>query len=379
MEFETETSEMIDEYIIEILKSGSPENPIWNQEIISTKSKPKWNYIDGCMMTAYMDLYENTGKEKYLKFCDSFVDYFIKEDGSIVSYMQDEFNLDNIKEGSVLFKLYDFTGKQKYKKAMDTLYSQLEKQPRTSEGNFWHKLIYPHQVWLDGMYMAHPFYLEYERRYNNKKNYSDILNQFKNVEKFLKDEKTGLYYHAYDSSRKMFWCDPETGHSPNFWLRALGWYVMALVDILEILDCDEDKEFYDYISLIFHDLINSLIQYQDDSGMWFQVVNRKDNKKNYLETSGSAIISYAILKAVKMGILPESMSQSGIKAFTGICNKYLYRDEKGNMNLGGTCLVAGLGGNLRRNGSLEYYLSEPVVENEAKGIAPFLLAYLYLY
>ncbi len=368
---------MIDEYIEEILTTGSSTNPVWNKELIRNKHKPHWNYIDGCMMTAFMKLYDSTKDKKYLDFCDSFIDYYINIDGTILSFNQKEYNLDNIKEGSCLFKLYDYTGKEKYRKAMDTLYAQIIEHPRTKEGNFWHKLIYPNQIWLDGLYMAQPFYMEYEKRYNEKKNYDDIHQQFLNVVNFMKNKDTGLYYHAYDSSREMFWCDKKTGLSPNYWLRALGWFLMSLVDILELLDKTKDKKFYDSISVIFTDLVNSLLQYQDKSGMWHQVVDRQDDEKNYLETSGSAIISYAILKAVQMGILSKDMATHGKNAFLGICNKYLYRNSDNKMTLGGTCLVAGLGGAQKRNGSFEYYMSEPVVENEAKGIAPFLLAYIY--
>ena len=375
---EHEIFSMIDEYIEEIIATGSPENPVWNQEMIRQNAKPHWNYIDGCMITALMKLYESSREKKYLDFSDSFIDYFIDDNGAILHYRQDEYNLDNIKEGSVLFKLYDYTGKEKYRRAMDTLYAQLLEQPRTKEGNFWHKLIYPNQVWLDGLYMAQPFYLEYEKRYCGKKNYGDILNQFRNVALLLKNKDTGLYYHAYDSSREMFWCNKETGLSPNYWLRALGWFVMSLVDVLELLDETEDAEFYTTISEIFRDLVNALLRYQDQSGMWYQVVDRQDDERNYLETSGSAIISYAILKAVHLGILSRDFATFGKKAFMGICEKYLYRDSEGRMNLGGTCLVGGLGGKQMRDGSFEYYMSEPVVENEAKGIAPFLLAYIYL-
>jgi len=375
---EHEIFSMIDQYIEEIIATGSPENPVWNQEIIRQNAKPHWNYIDGCMITALMKLYESSRERKYLDFSDSFIDYFIDDEGAILSYRQDEYNLDNIKEGSVLFKLYDYTGKEKYRKAMDTLYAQLQEQPRTKEGNFWHKQIYPNQIWLDGLYMAQPFYLEYEKRYGGKKNYDDILNQFRNVTLLLKNKDTGLYFHAYDSSREMFWCNKETGLSPNYWLRALGWFVMSLVDVLELLDETEDAEFYTMISETFRDLVNALLRYQDQSGMWYQVVDRQDEERNYLETSGSSIISYAILKAVHLGILSQDFATLGKKAFMGICEKYLYRDSEGKMNLGGTCLVGGLGGKQMRDGSFEYYMSEPVVENEAKGIAPFLLAYIYL-
>ena len=375
---EHEIFSMIDQYIEEIIATGSPENPVWNQEIIRQNAKAHWNYIDGCMITALMKLYESSRERKYLDFSDSFIDYFIDDEGAILSYRQDEYNLDNIKEGSVLFKLYDYTGKEKYRKAMDTLYAQLQEQPRTKEGNFWHKQIYPNQIWLDGLYMAQPFYLEYEKRYGGKKNYDDILNQFRNVTLLLKNKDTGLYFHAYDSSREMFWCNKETGLSPNYWLRALGWFVMSLVDVLELLDETEDAEFYTMISETFRDLVNALLRYQDQSGMWYQVVDRQDEERNYLETSGSSIISYAILKAVHLGILSQDFATLGKKAFMGICEKYLYRDSEGKMNLGGTCLVGGLGGKQMRDGSFEYYMSEPVVENEAKGIAPFLLAYIYL-
>ena len=375
---EHEIFSMIDEYIEMIITTGSPEHSVWNQEIIRENAKPHWNYIDGCMITALMKLYESSGDKKYLDFSDRFIDYFIEDEGAIRTFQKDEYNLDNIKEGSVLFKLYDHTGKEKYRKAMDTLYAQLQEQPRTKEGNFWHKQIYPNQIWLDGLYMAQPFYLEYEKRYGGKKNYGDILNQFRNVALLLKNKDTGLYFHAYDSSREMFWCNKETGLSPNYWLRALGWFVMSLVDVLELLDETEDAEFYTMISKTFRDLVNALLRYQDASGMWYQVVDRQDDERNYLETSGSSIISYAILKAVHLGILSQDFATLGKKAFMGICEKYLYRDSEGKMNLGGTCLVGGLGGKQMRDGSFEYYMSEPVVENEAKGIAPFLLAYIYL-
>ncbi|MDC7238887.1 MAG: glycoside hydrolase family 88 protein [Spirochaetales bacterium] len=369
---------MVDKYIDEILEKGSAENPVWNQEILRQGKKPHWNYIDGCMMTALMRLYDSTEDRKYLDFCDSFIDHYIAEDGSILGFKEEDYNLDNIKEGTVLFRLYELTGKEKYRKAMDLLYTQLQNQPRTKEGNFWHKQIYPNQVWLDGLYMGQPFYLEYEKRFNSKKNYSDILAQFKNVYEIIRDRETGLYKHAYDSSREMYWCDSEKGLSPHYWLRALGWYVMALVDVLELLDEKEDSEFYVFISKAFVELVDSLLKYQQEDGMWYQVADRPEAEKNYPETSGSSIICYALLKAVSLGILPGSYAEAGRRGFSGICEKYLYKDDKGDMCLGGTCLVAGLGGARKRDGSYEYYMSEPVVENEAKGIAPFLLAYIYL-
>lgn len=366
---------MIEAYIKELFQNSSPEKPLWNQEMILQGKKPHWNYIDGCMMTAALMLYENTENPKYLEFTDNFLDYFVNEDGNIRTFHEEEYNLDNINEGKALFKLYDYTGRGKYRKALDTIYKQIKNQPRTKDGNFWHKKIYPNQVWLDGLYMALPFYMEYEKRFNKKKNYPDIMNQIRNVVLRMKDKDTGLYFHAYDSTRQMFWCNPETGLSNHFWLRSIGWFVMALVDILEILE-PSDVEITTEISTLFKDLIKALIFYQDSSGMWYQIIDRGQKEGNYLETSGTAIISYAILKAVHLEILPESYRKFGLYAFDGICRKYLY-EKSGKMNLGGICLVAGLGGKDKRDGSFEYYISEPVVKNEAKGIAPFLLAYIY--
>jgi unsaturated rhamnogalacturonyl hydrolase len=367
---------MIDKYINYLVENSSPEKPLWNQEMIRQGKKPHWNYIDGCMMTAFLQLYKKTNDNKYLNFVKNFIDYFVEDNGNVKTFNIEEYNLDNINEGRSLFDLYDLTGEEKYKLALDNIYKQILEQPRTKEGNFWHKAIYPNQVWLDGLYMAQPFYLEYDRRFNNKANYKDILSQIRTVNNLIKDSNTGLFYHAYDSSRESFWCNKETGLSPNFWLRALGWFLMALVDILEIL-ADEECELKQEVNKIFIDLVNSLLKFQDESGMWYQVVDKKDYPNNYLETSGSSIIAYGILKAVKLNILPLNYKEYGLKAYNGICNKYL-KIQGETIHLGGICLVAGLGGKDKRDGSVDYYLSEPIVEDEAKGIAPFLLAYLYL-
>ncbi|WP_070001040.1 glycoside hydrolase family 88/105 protein [Cellulosilyticum sp. I15G10I2] len=368
--------EMLERYIEELLEKSTPEYPIWNIEKVRSGEKTKWNYIDGCMIKAILEMYAITKNEKYLSFADNFIDYFVQEDGTIKDYEVEEFNIDNVNAGKTLFELYELTGKEKYRKAIDTVYEQIKKQPRTQEGNFWHKKIYPYQIWLDGLYMAQPFYMEYEIKFNNKANCEDIYSQFINVEKLMKDQKTGLYYHGYDSSRDIFWCDKETGLSQNFWLRAMGWYVMALIDTLEKMD-DKKSEAYVKLMAIFKDVVDALLKYQDDSGMWYQVIDQGDRAGNYLETSGSAIMAYAILKGVRLGYLEEKYKAYGDKAFEGICKKYLY-EKNGEMHLGGICLVAGLGGKEKRDGSYEYYISEPVVENEAKGIAPLLLAYTEL-
>ncbi len=369
-----EIREMIQNYIEYLLDNSTAEKPMWNKELVRSGRSNKWNYIDGCMITALLSLYEYTGEDRYYNFARSFIDHFVQDDGTIRTYDVKEYNLDNINTASNLFYLYDTTGEEKYKKALDLVRSQLDTMPRTAEGSFWHKDIYPDQVWLDGLYMAEPFYMKYETKFRKMENCPDVLLQFKNVEKNMKDPVTGLYYHGYDHSRKMYWCDEKTGCSPNFWLRALGWFALSLVETESATD---ETLYYEkrYFGKLLEDLVDALIPFQDESGMFYQVVDKKDAEGNYLETSGTALLSYAILKAVRLRFISPKYAVIGEKAFDGIVNKYLKKQEDGTLGLGGICLVAGLGGNKKRDGSLEYYLSEPVVENEAKGVAPFLLAY----
>lgn len=361
-------------YIDHLLETSDAQNPQWNIEKIRSGKPNKWNYIDGCMIHAVLELHHVTGEERYLHFADAFMDWFVQEDGSIKTYSVEEYNLDNINPGKNLFPLYDLTQREKYRRAIDTIYQQIQTMPRTAEGNFWHKKIYPNQVWLDGLYMAQPFYMEYETRYNQMRNYMDIFKQFEMVRLHMRDEKTGLYYHGYDASRQMYWADKATGCSKNFWLRAIGWYVIALTDTLEHMD---EQIYYEYrrLSSFLKELIDALLPFQDKSGMFYQVVNRADTPGNYLETSGTSILAYGILKAVRLGLLPERYRVYGEKAFYGTIEKYLKVNESGTLSLGGICLVAGLGGAQMRDGSLAYYLSEPIVENEAKGVAPLLMAY----
>lgn len=366
---------ILDNYIDQLLEKSTPQAPVWNIEKIKSGGKSTWNYIDGCMIKAIIELYHITGNKKYLEFADSFINYFVNEDGSIQSYDPKEYNLDNVNAGKTLFDLYKLTGREKYRKAIDTVYSQLKGQPRTSTGNFWHKMIYPNQIWMDGLYMAQPFYMQYEVEYNNKANCRDSYEQFLHVYDLMRDTRNGLYYHAYDDSREAFWCDPVTGLSDNFWLRALGWYAMALVDTMEVMP-EEMAEEKARLGAVYKELIDAMLPYQDqESGMWYQVVNRGRIQPNYLETSGSAIFAYAIMKSVRLGYLDERYFAFGRKAFDGICEKYL-SEENGELQLGGICLVAGLGNKEMREGTFDYYMREPVVKNEAKGVAPLILAYI---
>ena len=367
--------EILDRYIDQLLANSSPQAPIWNIEKIKEGRKPSWNYMDGCMIKAVIELYHMKKDSKYLEFADHFIDYFVREDGTIISYHPEEYNLDNVNAGKTLFDLYELTGKEKYRKAIDTVYGQLTSQPRTSTGNFWHKKIYPNQIWLDGLYMAQPFYMQYTLTYEDGAHCEDCCRQFGQVYRLMRDTRNGLYYHAYDDSRQAFWCDKVTGLSDNFWLRALGWYAMALIDTMEIMPDRLSKEKAE-LQRIYRELIDAMLPYQDqESGMWYQVVNRGGIAPNYLETSGSAIFAYAIMKSVRLGFLEESYFPYGKRAFDGICEKYL-SEKDGELQLDGICLVAGLGNREMREGTFEYYMREPIVKNEAKGVAPLILAYI---
>ena len=368
--------EIIDKYIEKLINGSTPDKPLWNIEAIRQGKKPHWNYIDGCMMTSLLELYSFTKNEKYFNFVKNYVDYFVKEDGTIETYNRAKHTLDDICESRVLFDLYKLTGEEKYKKAIEYTYEHIKDQPRTYEGSFWHKDIYPNQVWLDGLFMANVFYMRYETEMNGCKNYSDIKKQFSLVREHMFNPEKHLYYHGYDASKSAFWADKETGLSKNFWLRANGWFIIALVDILGYMN-EGVYEDYDFYKKLLKEAVDGLLMYQDkESKMFYQVVDQGNREGNYLETSGSSMIAFAILKGVRLHVLPDKYEQIGLDIFNGVCNKYV-SEKNGDLNVGGICLVAGLGpeDNTRRDGTYEYYISEPVVENDAKGIGPLILAY----
>lgn len=365
--------EQIDAYVLRLIRESSPERTVWNVERLRAGKSADWNYIDGCMMTALLSMAEITGDRRYFDFAEGFIDHFIADDGSILTYDESKYNLDDVNEGRVLFELHEKTRKEKYKKAAAVLRGQLQRQPRTAEGNFWHKAIYPDQVWLDGLYMAQPFYALYEKHFGNG-DYSDTLRQIETVRARMFVDDKRLFCHGYDASRKAFWADPETGRSRSFWLRSIGWFSVALADLIEIVPAGGTN---DRLRAIFAELMAGVRQYADaETGMYWQVVDQGGREGNYLETSGSCMLAYAMLKGARLGVLGKEYAAQGEKTFRGIVDKYMSFTNQ-DLNLGGICLVAGLGpeSNRRRDGTYEYYVSEPVVENDAKGVAPFLLCY----
>ena len=363
----------IDEFVLRLVEDSTPERTVWNMEKIREGKPASWNYIDGCMLTALMEMEGLTGDRRCFDFVKSVVDHFVGGDGAIRTFKPEAYNLDDINEGRVLFALYERAGEEKYRRAADFLRAQLEKQPRTHEGNFWHKAIYPNQVWLDGVYMAQPFYALHEKHFG-RGDYSDTVGQIKNVRSRMFSDEKGLYFHGYDASKTAFWADPVTGCSKSFWLRSLGWFAVALADLLEILPNGED---WDSLRDIFTELMSRVARCADPgTGLYWQVPDQGGREGNYLETSGSAMMAYAMLKGARLGVLGKEYAAKGQRTFDGIMEKYL-TFRSGELNLGGICLVAGLGpeNNRRRDGSYAYYISEPVVENDAKGVAPFVLAY----
>ncbi len=335
---------------------------------------PKWAYVPGLVGKAMIDLWKATGERKYYEYVKAYVDTIIDEKGVIHGrYKIDDFNIDNINSGKILFDFYQETKSEKYKKAIFTLRKQLEWMPRTTGGGFWHKRIYPWQMWLDGIYMGSPFYAQFIQEFGDEANYDDVANQIILIDEKTYDPQTGLHYHGWDESKIQRWADPKTGLSENFWSRAMGWYAMALVDVLDYFPkghADRDE-----ILEILGRVIDGLIKYQDKkTGLWYQVLDQGTREGNYLEASGSSMFVYTIAKAVKNGYIDKSYFEYAQKGYNGILNNLIRVDENGIVYLTQCCTSAGLGGNPYRDGSYEYYINEEVVENDGKSIGPFLLA-----
>ena len=335
--------------------------------------KQKWEYDNGVIFKGMELVYMLTQDRKYLDYIRTNMDFFIEESGGIRGYTVDEYNIDHVNNGKLLFPLYRETGEKQYRQAADLLRQQLLNHPRTSEGAFWHKQIYPYQIWLDGLYMGAPFYAEYIREFADIKDYSDVTQQFKLCYQHTRDAQTGLLYHAWDEKKEQLWCDPTTGLSKNFWGRSMGWFVMALVDVLDILP--EDQEDREFIIQMLSETMEALMKVQDqESGVFYQVLNLPEAKGNYLESSASCMILYAVAKGLRKGYLPERYQVKAEQIRKGIIEEFITITEEGLINLNKTCQVAGLGGRDKRDGTYAYYISEPIICNDPKGIGAFILA-----
>ncbi len=335
-----------------------------------------WNYDTGVVLLGAQYLYEATGDTFYKDKIIEHMSHYITDNG-VIKYMDlEECNLDKINTGKILFFLFRETGEEKYKKAIDSLMTLIHKHPRTSTGNFWHKEIYPYQIWLDGLYMALPFYMDYENEFNAREHYNDIYFQVGNAHKLLYCKEKGLFYHAYDETKTRIWADKETGLSPNFWLRAIGWYLMALIDLYE-KSSEEIFEQHRQYGLWFREALQGILPYQDkESGLFYQLVDLPKEEGNYLETSGSAMTAYAIFKGIRLGIIHrEKYFHVGVQILEALENRQLKLGEDDKYHLTGTCRGAGLGPNEERDGSVAYYLSEPVVSDNFHGVGAAMMAY----
>jgi unsaturated rhamnogalacturonyl hydrolase len=345
---------------------------IWKDSLSMTPGRPvRWAYDQGVVLKGIEGIWKNTADKKYFDYIQKSMDHFVQEDGSIRTYRPDEYNIDHVLNGRNLLFLYKTTLQPKYLKAVQLLRKQLLTHPRTAEGGFWHKKIYPYQMWLDGLYMGEPFYAEYAATFHEDSSFNDIGKQFILMEKHSRDSATGLLYHGYDESRQQKWADKNTGRSPHFWARALGWYGMGLVDALEWFpECHPKR---DSLIEILNRFSNAVIKVQDKTGLWWDIVDLPGKDKNYLEASASSMITYALAKGVRLGYLSPRFLPYAQKGYDGIISNFI-KTENGQVNLHGTVSVSGLGGNPYRDGSFEYYMSEKVIVNDPKGVGAFLLA-----
>lgn len=334
-----------------------------------------FGYSQGVGCCAMLKMWKTTGEKRYYRYVKQWADSLINEKGEIHLYNMATYNLDFINSGKVLFDLYRETSDSRYKKAMDTLIRQLKNQPRTLEGGFWHKLIYQHQMWLDGLYMASPFMARYGAEFSMPEWIDEAVKQFRLCHAHTYDAKTGLYFHAWDESKSQRWADPETGLSPNFWGRSIGWWFMALVDALDYIPENHPGR-ADMIGYI-QGLAKTLPKYQRD-GLWYQVIDQPDREGNFPEASVTTQCMYAYAKAVNKGYIEAKYRKIAEKALKGLKDKLLIENADGTLTLTRCCQVGGLGGNPYRDGSFEYYIGEKMRDNDAKATGPFIMGCLEL-
>lgn len=346
-------------------------NRIWTDDGNPAGIPRKWTYDQGVILKGVEAVWYATGDAKYFNYIKTGMDFWLERDGTIKGYKVDEYNIDHITPGRAMLTLYRVTNDAKYKKAADLLRSQLKTHPRTEEGGFWHKKIYPNQMWLDGLYMGEPFYTEYSAAFGED-NFDDIANQFVWMEKHARDAKTGLLYHGWDESKEQKWANKTTGLSPHVWGRAMGWYAMALVDTLDSFPKNHPRR--SELVAILNREAAAIEKYQDKAGLWFDIIDLPKREKNYHESSAAAMFVYALAKGVRQENLPEKYLKVAEKGWAGIKREFIKEKPDGNLDWEGTVSVSGLGGNPYRDGSFDYYMSEKVIVNDPKGLGAAIQA-----
>jgi len=336
------------------------------------RSRPAtFEYTTGLLLQAYDDLLQLKPNPAWQQVISEVVNSFVTEEGNIHTYDINKYNIDSLNTGNMLLRDYLRNPTDKARKALDLLRRQVEEHPRTAGGAFWHKKIYPHQLWLDGVYMGMPFYAFYTSEFENGKGLAEVVKEFTLTRELLRDPNTGLYFHAWDESKQQGWANKETGLSPHFWSRGQGWLTMALVDVLDYIPV-EDTELRAPLLQMITELAQTLQQYQHESGTWYQILDMPDAPGNYLESSGSAMYAYFFAKAVNKGYLPAAYKDTAVKAFNGLLQEFILVHPDNTISLINTVQVAGLG--FGRDGSYHYYMSEPVFRNDAKANGPFIMA-----
>jgi unsaturated rhamnogalacturonyl hydrolase len=335
--------------------------------------KAKWAYETGVFLTGLEVVGSRTGDKKYAGYVKAVIDSYLAPDGSIRTYKLEDYTLDNINCGKLLLTLYQSTRDGKYRQAAVLLMKQLENQPRTKEGGFWHKEIYPYQMWLDGIYMASPFLAQFAQIFNRPAGFDEVANQIIWMENHARDRQTDLLYHGWDESRTQEWADPLTGCSKSFWSRAMGWYAMGIVDVLDFMPARHPRRAA--LVNILARLSKAVVHYQDkETGLWYQVIDQGKRDKNYLEASASSMFVYAFAKGARKGYLGPEFAAAARSGFDGLVNHLVKVDGDGSVSLTQICSVGGLGGPQKRDGTFAYYMSEPVVANDLKGVGAFIMA-----
>jgi unsaturated rhamnogalacturonyl hydrolase len=331
-----------------------------------------WNYDEGTVLDGMDTLWSVTANPEYLRYIQQCVDRFVTDDGSIRTYKAADQSLDMILMGRQLIFLHRVTGEEKYAKAALLLYNQLEHQPRTPEGGFWHKKRYPNQMWLDSLYMAEPFYAEYARDFHHPADFADINRQFQLLEDHARDPKTGLLYHGWDSAHQQKWANPTTGDSPSLWSRAMGWYAMGMVDVLDSIPAGNPARAPMIARL--NRFAKAIVAVQDPDGLWWQIADKPSQPGNYEESSASAMFVYTLQKGVRKGYLPATFHEPARKGYDALLAKFVKPDAQGILHLSGTVDAVGLGGTPYRDGTFAYYTSVPQVTDDARGLGALLLA-----
>lgn len=336
---------------------------------------PEWSY-DQAMLGLAIDKLGSVD-QKYSAYMKTFIDLQVDENGQISNYELESYNIDNINPARDILILYQRTKDEKYLKALPQFIKQMEEHPRTESGGYWHKKRYPYQIWLDGVYMGMPFLAMYAAEFNQPQWFDVVTHEIRLVEEKTHDPKTGLLYHAWDESKQQQWADSLTGQSPHFWSRAMGWYVMAIVDILDYLPADHPDR--SEMIAILNRTVEALMKVRDPkTGCWYQVLDQGEREGNYLEGSGTAMYIYAMAKGAKMGYLDKSYLELADNAFDDMVKEFIITDEDGLPSMVRICGSCGLGGSPYRDGSYNYYVTERIVKNDTKGVGPFILAAIEL-